>query len=287
MKKVSIALLAFCLIISFQMSSVQAISEKVSVALDVISNKTVLLKNGIFGEKVKFTADEFKEIFKDKNLKHITITKLPSLQSGILKLSGLDVLAGQTIAINNIERLEFIPLNKKIENAEFSFKNTSLDTFEIVCKISFDKKKNEKPDAKDQSYTTYKNVTVFGEFKSTDPDGDKLSFEIVGEPKNGVLNVLLDGSFVYKPKSGFVGSDSIEYRAKDSMGGVSEIKEIEIEILKPYRNIYYVDMIEHWAHSSALTLTKKGIVDLVLNEEGFPYFLPTKRFREKIFLSWQ
>ena len=50
-----------------------------------------------------------------------------------------------------------------------------------------------------------------------DADGDTLAIaELATGPANGSLTVDADGSFVYTPNPGFVGTDSFTYRARDA-----------------------------------------------------------------------
>ncbi len=55
----------------------------------------------------------------------------------------------------------------------------------------------------------------------TDADGDRLSVAaIIDRPDNGTLTVgRPDGSFVYTPNTGFVGTDSFLYSIRDGFGG--------------------------------------------------------------------
>lgn len=50
-----------------------------------------------------------------------------------------------------------------------------------------------------------------------DADGDALSAVQVSGPAHGVLTLKPDGSFVYVPRPGFVGTDSFSYRAHDGL----------------------------------------------------------------------
>lgn len=49
----------------------------------------------------------------------------------------------------------------------------------------------------------------------SDPELDPLTAVLVDDVVSGVLNLALDGSFVYSPDPGFAGTDSFSYRASD------------------------------------------------------------------------
>ena len=50
----------------------------------------------------------------------------------------------------------------------------------------------------------------------TDPDGDTLTAELVGNVTNGTLQLTANGSFVYTPPANFNGTTSFTYRARDA-----------------------------------------------------------------------
>ena len=48
-----------------------------------------------------------------------------------------------------------------------------------------------------------------------DPNQDTITVQLTQAPKNGNLNLFADGSFQYRPSTGFVGTDSFRYRVSD------------------------------------------------------------------------
>ena len=49
----------------------------------------------------------------------------------------------------------------------------------------------------------------------TDPESNPLTALLVSGPSNGALTLNSDGTFVYRPNAGFVGTDSFTYKAND------------------------------------------------------------------------
>jgi hypothetical protein len=117
---------------------------------------------------------------------------------------------------------------------------------------------NFAPIAENLQYTTYKNVSINGNFQAVDPEGDLLSFRLVSSPKKGTVQVS-DNSFVYSPKSGKKGKDSFTYVAVDSYGNVSGEAKVSILIEKQSTKISYSDMQGNGAYYSALRLAEEGI----------------------------
>jgi hypothetical protein len=82
--------------------------------------------------------------------------------------------------------------------------------------------KNAPPLALPDSYTGYAGQSLMilapGVLENdTDEDGDTLTAVLTGDVQAGELNLLGDGSFAYSPDPGFVGEDTFQYHAYDSL----------------------------------------------------------------------
>ena len=80
---------------------------------------------------------------------------------------------------------------------------------------------NQGPDAVDDAATTQENVSVTVDVlaNDTDPDGDALLVDSVGQPANGSVTDHGDGTVTYTPDAGFFGTDSFGYTVSDGNGG--------------------------------------------------------------------
>jgi len=76
---------------------------------------------------------------------------------------------------------------------------------------------NNPPTANNGSVTTDENTAVNGTLSASDPDGDALTFSIVGQPSHGSVNITNSstGAFTYTPNSNYYGSDSFTFKAND------------------------------------------------------------------------
>jgi VCBS repeat-containing protein len=79
---------------------------------------------------------------------------------------------------------------------------------------------NNPPVAVDDSYTVSAGITLNVAAPGvladdTDIDGDELTAELEDDAAHGTLTLNSDGSFVYVPDSGYIGSDSFTYRVSD------------------------------------------------------------------------
>ncbi|MBB1196235.1 tandem-95 repeat protein [Curtobacterium flaccumfaciens] len=75
------------------------------------------------------------------------------------------------------------------------------------------------PAAKDDKATTTagKTVRVAGHGVLGNDHGDALTVVAVGQARHGRASIAADGTFVYTPAKGFSGTDTVTYRAQDSM----------------------------------------------------------------------
>ena len=81
---------------------------------------------------------------------------------------------------------------------------------------------NDEPVAVADAYTTNRNTTLTvaaaGILKNdSDPDGDALTAQLVAEPQHGTLTLNANGSFTYVPASGYTGTDTFQYVARDGV----------------------------------------------------------------------
>jgi hypothetical protein len=79
---------------------------------------------------------------------------------------------------------------------------------------------NEAPIANGGRYAVLENTTLNApagslQINDYDPDGDAITSSLVSGPGDGTVVVNANGSFVYTPNTGFVGSDSFTYEERD------------------------------------------------------------------------
>jgi hypothetical protein len=101
----------------------------------------------------------------------------------------------------------------------------------------------------------------------TDVNGNPLSAVLVSGPSNGTLTLHTDGSFVYKPNRGFIGTDSFSYRAYDGTA-LSDLGTVTLNItpamLKPPMPIY------NTAENVALSVPAPGLLTDVYDPGNDP-----------------
>ncbi|QDU99016.1 DUF2341 domain-containing protein [Lignipirellula cremea] len=80
---------------------------------------------------------------------------------------------------------------------------------------------NEAPVSRDSSYTVGQGQTLAAVVQGQDEDGDALLVSLATGPANGVLSLLPDGTFQYRPGPDFTGLDSFVYQIVDGVGGTT------------------------------------------------------------------
>lgn len=120
--------------------------------------------------------------------------------------------------------------------------------------------RNSNPIAENMEFSTYRNISIHGQFAAIDPDGDMVTFEISEVPKKGSVEADRNGSFIYTPGENKKGQDSFSYIAIDTNGNISNKAIITISINKQSTKITYSDMVDNGSHYAALVLAEKGIL---------------------------
>lgn len=118
---------------------------------------------------------------------------------------------------------------------------------------------NTAPIAENQEIETYRGVSVGGELRAYDAEGDELTFEIATEPMKGSVELTADGCFVYTPKEGKRGKDYFGFRAIDAAGNESQEGTVIIKLIRQSSKLTYADMSGSGAEYAAVSLTEAGL----------------------------
>ena len=118
---------------------------------------------------------------------------------------------------------------------------------------------NAAPVAENMMLETYRGVSVGGQLKAHDPDGDELTFEVTTEPMKGAVSLSADGCFVYTPGENRRGKDYFGFRAVDALGNESQEGTVIIRLLRQKSKLTYADMDGSSAEYAAVVLTERGV----------------------------
>jgi uncharacterized delta-60 repeat protein len=94
-----------------------------------------------------------------------------------------------------------------------------------------------------------------------DPDGDRLEAELVGFPEHGQVELNIDGSYVYTPNPGFVGTDFFYYRAYDGLDW-SETTTVTLRVAAAGTNVPPIAVGDLFIvqRDSELTVEAPGVI---------------------------
>ncbi len=163
-----------------------------------------------------------------------------------LVVSGIGVIQHGTVTPGADGSFDFVPDPGFVGTASFQYiasdgvlgGESNLATVTIA--VGDAAADNTPPVAADDAYAVAQNVQLTVPTKSgllandSDADGDQLTIEDVADPQNGTVSFSADGSFIYTPDSGFIGSDIFEYVSSDGRGGHGNgIVEITVEAASP------------------------------------------------------
>ena len=289
MRKILFLLLLFSLLAgSF---TVVGQAYRMSYATDCLAANLEVVKGGIYGQSIRFCDGDIKQALAVTGFDKLIIRTLPKRELGVLKIGKIEVLEGQVITRENIENLVFTPANDQVEEASFTFTCDKLcGGAEIKCTLRFTDKLNQAPtvggvENASISVWTQKNVTVFGTMTGSDPENDQITYMVVSYPTKGTLTVVNEnlGDFSYTPKSGFKGTDSFTYVARDTYGNYSKPMEVTIRVGKRVIDIEYSDMQGHSAANAAMVMEKEKIMQGKIQGGGY-YFEPDKTVSKEEFV---
>ena len=217
-------------------TNASTVKEPVSPALYVLANEYSMAKATLVGRDLLFTVDDFRRSTNLSKIDSITITKLPPITDGELRL-GNKVLTDQTtISVNNLDLLTYSQSSANINTTTFEFRVNS-SPVDIPCKLYFLDKYNECPTLKEATdmsleVSAQSNSAFFGTLPFSDPDNDKAFVEIVSYPKHGLL-ILTNkekGTYTYIPSKNFSGTEEFSYVARDIYGNYSASAKVSLII---------------------------------------------------------
>lgn len=248
-------------------------------------------KCGVITKDISFSADDFR-LIGDNNtsLDFITLTSLPTHETGNLMLGDQLLVVGDIITVSALNGIRFCPsITSDTFNTSFTFTPvfaSGVSGQNVKVNLYLLNKENKAPTAENMEFTTYKNVAYTGHFSAVDPEGDLITFQLVDKPARGSVTFDENGEaeFIYTPYENKVGKDSFTYIAIDSFGNISDEATVKIQIEKPSTKVTYADMDGHTAHNAAIRLAEEKIY-VGANLNGTYYFQPNTPLTRSEFLA--
>ena len=246
-----------------------SLPDNLSPAMHHLSEEFPLIKVSLKGQTVAFHRNDFEQCLGVDRVGSVMISSLPSAELGELRLGDLPVTKNQILSGSELKRLSFVPRTQSVSEASFRFRVMGSQEYILSCQIYFLEKLNDAPTAEKASKAmltqcTMENIAIHGRMHALDPENDLLRFEIVKNPKKGIVSISNRelGDYVYTPIKDFVGEDRFVYRVIDRYGNRSEDVTVTIQVKNNEAAVVYSDLIGHEAHYAALRLTDAGITDV-------------------------
>ena len=267
MKKLKVVL-SFVFVALLTVSSLAAAI--VSPALNVLAGKNRMIKSGLRYSDVYFSEQDFKKCLGVTEIDSVTVTAVPDLSTGMLKLGTLNVTVGQTVNRNYLSALRFVPTADFVSEAEMIF---TCDGVEIPCTVKYTERVNAAPEfaTEPAKVSTYRNVSCYGSLRMSDPEGDAVNLQVISYPTHGRLT-LTDaacGTYRYTPANGYVGKDSFTVVSMDSYGNYSPAMSVDVYVEKT--DIAFQDVSGHWCENAAIRLVESGICEAARYQNGLTF----------------
>jgi hypothetical protein len=237
-----------------------------SPGVQILSAETEMAVWGLRGNDVTFEAEDFARNLNLSKIDYIKVISIPTAAEGELLMGSVRVTAEQIISGENLAHLCFSAADDSITKASLTFSANGSATA-ITCNVHLLNGENYAPTVSMASSATLEMITyrdreANGRLSAYDPDGDALVFEIVKAPANGsvLLTDRAEGTYVYAPRSGFVGNDEFSYVARDIYGNYSSATTVKFHVMTSGTSVTYVDMADSKAANAALALTEAGVM---------------------------
>ena len=184
-----------------------------------------------------------------------------------------DVAEGGTTAnyIGNTSWPDPRPTEQVDDFRIYGYELSAADVVEL-----YEDEGNAAPAGVADAYTTTEGQTLTVDApgvlaNDTDADDDTLTATGLTQPANGVVTLEEDGSFVYLPDTGFVGTDTFTYRADDgtsSSAATTVTLTVEEEEAPPNRAPVAVDDAFSTVAGEALSLAAPGVLGNDTDADG-------------------
>ena len=223
----------------------------------------------------------------EEQLAGICITALPESSAGTVMLGQRVLRPGDILTAEQVSQMTFHPLRRETDlQTRLLYLPIYQDRVDTVAAMSIAVigKTDQAPVAEDSAMETYKNLPNEALLKVKDPEGQKLTFTVIRQPRRGQVVIREDGSFHYTPNKNKVGVDSFVYTAADPAGNVSREATVTITITKPTDAAQYTDTAGESCRFAAEWMKNTGIfVSEAIS--GNRCFQPDKNVSRGEFLS--
>lgn len=270
-------------------ASASAVEKPVSPALYILAEDAFMAMSAISGNAISFDREDFGRAMNLSEIASLTVTEIPPLTDGELRLGNRVVTVGQRISGAGISNLTYVQSSAGVRSSSFKFRVNDAPV-DVKCRLYFLDTPNSPPIPGNSTESSLvvsalRGITVYGSLPCFDPDGDETAVEIVSYPKSGILTLsdAKTGEYSYTPTATYTGTDSFSYVARDIYGNYSAARQVTIKVSKPKSSLSFADMKGSKYQAAALVMAESGIMSG--SEVGlYTYFQPDMTVTREEFL---
>ncbi len=251
-----------------------------SHGLKVLAAREEMVFSGLCGNEITLTAEDICRAMNISELQYITVKAVPSTDDGILYVGSVGAAPGQVISAGSMSTLSFAAANDEKPCEATLALSVNGSGYDVTCRFCLLPALNYTPTvslAPEVSLTleTFADLTAVGTLSSYDPDGDKVTYEIVRYASHGRVS-LTDkhtGAYTYVPDKGYTGRDAFSYVVKDEYGNYSTSTVVSITVSERPTQLTFADIDNHPAAASVLKVSMNGLMNGTC-VGGAQYFKP-------------
>lgn len=234
---VSLLVALFCLVAIGCEESVLAVAQvempPLSTGFAVLSVRYDIALAGLAGEEIVFDPENFERALDLSAISCITVTEIPPVTDGELRLGAHRVRAGQRVPRGMLDELAFVPASPQVTQSAFSFRSGE-NGHVICCALYLLAEPNAAPTVIEPESIEgiCEHMSYRGQIGFRDPEGDDARLMLVTPPSYGSL-IWLDaaaGRYLYRPAAGFAGEDRFSVIAVDQWGNTSAEKTVTVHV---------------------------------------------------------
>ncbi len=271
-KKFYISIISLFLLFIFSLSTI-ASAKEISPAIDILRSKTTFTKCALLGSETNFSKEDFEAVV-GCSFDYVTITKAPEAETGSLRVSGVEVIDGQSIIAESLDLLKFVPASEKVDKTPsftFTVSDKSWKSTDITCNINYLSSINYAPVAESFRINTVKNISAYSEVNVYDPDNDEMTIKISSYPSFGSVSINTALKRVsYTPEKNFTGNDVFTVYAEDKFGNRSNNANVYVTVDSDSGKMTFGDMAESQLHYAAIALSQNNI--MTYSKKGGEYY---------------
>ena len=268
----------------------EPLSVPVSYGLRVLAAREEMVLSGLCGNELSLHKDDVCRALNLSAVPGIVLTSLPSPESGTLFVGAVGAAIGQSIPAEALSLVSFAPADADAPcQADFCFTIPG-SGYEMTCRLCMLTSVNYTPTVAlapvpALTLDTYCGVPVPGCLSGYDPEGDRMTFEIVSYASHGrvVITDSASGACLYTPDDGYTGSDSFSYVVRDEWGNWSSAADVSVTVSSLPAAVTYADLDGQPCRAAALTVSARGLMNGT-RVGGSDYFRPDAPMTRSEFL---